>query len=484
MLASTQGRRPRRPCFRLTAGSGTQAALPRPLFFDVGRITLPLGSEPRNDLTEHTTMRIAYLIAGAGGMYCGSCIRDNRLAATLIRAGRDVLLIPLYTPIRTDELDVSDARVYYGGINVFLQQKSGLFRRAPGIVDQVLDSRALLRSVGRFAANTKADDLGELTVSVLEGGKGRLRKELDKLIAGLKAVEPTLINLPNLMFIGVAKELKEALGARVVCNLAGEDIFLDAIPESHRARAHELIAGATGHVDAFLAPTRYYAEHAARQFSLPSDRLHDVPMGISPDDFMARPDDPPAEPFTIGYLARVCPAKGLSTLAEAVILLHKAGRNVRLRIAGYLGAADRPYWRSVKARLDAALPSSGYEFVGEVDRQAKIAFLHSLHVLSVPTVYAEAKGLYVLEAMASGVPVVQPRHGSFPELIEATGGGMLYDAGDTQALADTLATLMDRPAQRKALARAGQQAVVGGFTDAVMADKTWAIYEQLHSAPR
>ena len=73
-------------------------------------------------------MRLAYIAAGAGGMYCGSCMHDNTLAAALMRRGVDVALIPTYTPLRTDEESVSLDRVFYGGINVFLQEKLGLFR--------------------------------------------------------------------------------------------------------------------------------------------------------------------------------------------------------------------------------------------------------------------------------------------------------------------------------------------------------------------
>src|SRR5205823_7030285 len=105
-------------------------------------------------------MRIAYITAGAAGMYCGSCMRDNTLAAALTRAGHDALLIPTYTPIRTDEPDVSRPRVFFGGINVYLQQKSLLFRHTPWLFDRLLDFPRLLRWVSRFAMRTSPDRLG------------------------------------------------------------------------------------------------------------------------------------------------------------------------------------------------------------------------------------------------------------------------------------------------------------------------------------
>src|SRR5262245_45424030 len=105
-------------------------------------------------------MRIAYITAGAAGMYCGSCLHDNTLVGELIAQGHDALLIPTYTPIRTDENDVSLKRVFFGGINVYLQQKNAVFRHTPWTFDRLLDARWLLRWVSRFAVKTEAHQLG------------------------------------------------------------------------------------------------------------------------------------------------------------------------------------------------------------------------------------------------------------------------------------------------------------------------------------
>jgi len=120
-----------------------------------------------------------------------------------------------------------------------------------------------------------------------------------------------------------------------------------------------------------------------------------------------------------------------------------------------------------------------FEFLGEVTREQKIALLHSLHVLSVPAVYAEAKGFYVLEAMACGVPVVQPNHGSFPELLNDAGGGVLYDIGDESGLTNAIGSLMDDSDLRRRLAEQGRESVHDRFTDVIMAERTWELYERL-----
>ncbi len=437
------------------------------------------------------SLRVAYLVAGAGGMYCGSCLRDNRLAATLIGQGRDVSLIPLYTPIRTDERDVSISRVHYGGINAFLQQMVPVFRHTPRFVDAVFDAPSLLKAVGKYAAGTRPDKLGAMTVSVLQGEDGAQRKELDRLIAFLKDLRPDIVNLPNLMFLGAAAPLRDALNVPVVCSLAGEDIFLDAIPDPHRSAAFRLIADHAQSVDAFLAPTRYYAEHVVNHFRIPADRIRYVPMGICLEGYLSpdlslHPESSVEDrcvgsegAFTIGYFARICPEKGLDLLADAWMRLRRGGRFARLRVAGYLGPGDRSYLAEIQKRISAEGYGADFEYVGEPDLAGKIAFLESLHVLSVPARYAESKGFYVVESLAAGTPVVQPAHGSFPELVHATGGGLLYPAGSESALADAMSRLMDAPDERRCLAIAGHRAAHRLFGDRVMAEATWSVYESV-----
>src|SRR5947209_12798212 len=143
-------------------------------------------------------MKIAYITAGAAGMYCGSCMHDNTLVAALHALGHDATLLPTYTPIRTDEVDVSEHRVFFGGINVYLQQKSGLFRHTPWFLDRLLDWPRLLRWVSRFAVKTQPERLGDLTISMLRGEHGYQRKELAKLVRWLKhEVKPEVVNLTN-----------------------------------------------------------------------------------------------------------------------------------------------------------------------------------------------------------------------------------------------------------------------------------------------
>ncbi len=432
-------------------------------------------------------MRIAYISAGAAGMYCGSCLHDNTLARALIRRGHDVALVPLYTPIRTDEEDVSLDRVFYGAVGVYLEQRSALFRRMPRWLDRLLSRPGLLRWVSRRgAATVDAPRLGALTLSVLRGEEGNQRADLERLVAWLRAeFRPEIVHLSNSMMAGLARRIRAELRVPVVCSVQGEDLFLDQLAEPYLAPVHAELRERAADVDGFIATNRSYAEQMAKVLGVPAGRMHRVRLGIDVESFAQSGAAPAERPFVIGYLARLCPEKGLHLLVDAVrSLVERRGADaLRLRIAGYLGARDRDYVSGVMRRIREWGLEQVVESCGEVDRRQKIDFLGSLHVLSVPTTYREPKGLFALEALAAGVPVVLPRHGSFPEIVEETGGGVLFEPASAAALARALESLIDDPARRAELGRRGREAVRRVHDDATMAAETERVYA-LHLARR
>ena len=423
-------------------------------------------------------MKIAYLTAGAGGMFCGSCMHDNTLAAALIAQGHDALLIPTYMPIRTDEDKVSQERVFFGGINVFLQQKSSFFRRTPWFLDRLFDWPRLLKWVSRFAVNTQAESLGDLTLSMLRGEHGLQRKEIDKLVAWLKdEVQPEIIVLTNVLLSGLLPRLRQAVPVPVIGMLQGDDIFLEALPANVRGAAKQLIRANCTSLAGYIATSGYYADFMAGYLQLPRERIDVVYPGINLRGHGGpRAGDPP-RPFTIGYFARICPEKGLHILIEAYRILRRMPGTppCRLHVSGWLGENHHAYYEEQKRKLADAKLLDDFEHFAAPDHSSKVRFLQSCDVLSVPTVYREPKGLYILEAWANGVPVVQPRHGSFPELIEATGGGLLVNPEDPADLAQALRRLMDEPELARTLGRRGQEAVHERFHAAAMAQETLQI---------
>ena len=427
-------------------------------------------------------MRILYITAGAAQMYCGSCLRDNALATELLARGHDVALLPLYTPTLTDEPNVSGGRVFFGGISVYLEQHSALFRHTPRLLDRLWDSKLALKLAARSSIQTSPRMLGELTVSMLRGEDGNQRKELGKLIDWLKTEPPfDVLCLPYTLLIGLARPLREALGRPVTCTLQGEDLFLEGLPEPYRSESLRLIRENVPFVERFLAVSRYYEEFMPGYLDLPREKMRLVPLGINLQGYEMRAPREGGQPFTVGYFARVAPEKGLHLLAEAYVRLSgRAGAGAaRLEVAGYLGEEHRAYLAGVERRLREAGLSGEFNYRGALDRVGKIEFLRGLDVLSVPATYDEPKGIFLLEAMACGVPVVQPRRGGFTEVVERTGGGLLVEPDDPAALAEGLLRVREDAPLAAELSASGYENVRRHYTVAQMAERALEVYGEL-----
>jgi glycosyltransferase involved in cell wall biosynthesis len=229
-----------------------------------------------------------------------------------------------------------------------------------------------------------------------------------------------------------------------------------------------------------VATSDYYAEFMASYLGLDRKKIHTVPIGINLEGHS--PNHRHADgPFVVGYLARVAPEKGLHLLAEAYrILRQERGlAEARLEVGGYLSPEHRPYLDEIRGRLRGWGLESEFHYHGTVDREAKVALLQGLDVLSVPSPYAEPKGLYVLEALANGIPCVQPRHGAFPEVLGRTGGGVLFEPNDTGDLADQLLALSRDREGTRALGHRGAEGVHHHHSIARMADRALDIYRSV-----
>lgn len=432
--------------------------------------------------TIQKTMKLIYITAGAAGMYCGSCLRDNALAAEMLRQGHDVMLVPIYTPTLTDEANVSQERVFFGGISVYLEQHSSLFRKTPWLLDKLWDSKLALKLASKRSLPVDPRFLGEMTVSMLKGDEGYQRKEVEKLVHWLRD-EPgvDLVNLPNALLIALARPIREALKKPIVCTLQGEDLFLDGLHEPYKSTSMNLIRANLDYVDAFIAVSNYYAEFMADYFGIPHEKIHVVPLGINTDDFQMR-DTNGSDTFTVGYFARVAPEKGLHVLAEGYKRLREradAPPKMRLEAAGYISAENQDYLKAIERQMKEWGIGEEFHYRGVLDRQEKVDFLRSLDVLSVPTPYSEPKGLFLLEAMASGVPVVQPRRGAFPEIISRTSGGILVEADDTDGLAEGLHSIWRDKALATELSYNGFNNVRTHYSAERMTERAVEVYSSL-----
>lgn len=394
-------------------------------------------------------------------MYCGNCFRDNALVAEWRRRGHQALMVPLYLPLKLDEEDQSAGTpIFFGGINVYLEQRFPWLQNMPRWLRRMLASPGLLRWAAGRAAKTRASEVGDLTVSMLRGEEGHQKAELDELVGWLaQQAHPDLICLSNALLLGLAPRLKRDLRTRLVCQLTGEDGFLDGLPEPHRSEAWRLVQAHARVVDVFVSPSRWFADVMAERLKLPPERIQVVPLGIN---LAGYPPAPAARfaPPVIGFFARMCREKGLPVLVDAFIHLRQRGHapSAQLKIGGGCGPSDEPVVEEQKRKLAAAGLSGDVAFHPNVSREEKIAFFQGLSLFSVPVQYNQSFGLFLLEAMAAGVPVVQPASAAFPEIVQATGGGVVTGPG-SQALAEAMESLLLDKGRWEQLSQAAHRAV-------------------------
>ncbi len=415
-------------------------------------------------------------------MYCGSCLRDNALATELLAQGHDVTLLPVYTPTRTDEPNVSNDRVFFGGISVYLEQYFPVFRHSPRWLDRLWDSKPMLQLASRRSISTSPKMLGEMTVSMLKGEAGFQQKEIEKLTDWARAeAPPDVVSLPYSLLIGLAKPIKEALKRPICCTLQGEDLFLEGLHEPYRTEALELIRANLEHVDDFISVSEYYAEFVPGYLGIPREKIHVVPLGIKLEGYEPR-ELKPSQPFTVGFFARVAPEKGLHVLARAYQKLRGEGdlpEDSCLEVAGYLAPEHQSYLSDIEQQMKDCDLASEFNYRGVLDREQKIAFLRKLHVLSVPATYNEPKGIFLLEAMACGVPVVQPRRGAFTEIVEKTGGGLLVTPDDVESLAGGIQRIFNEPELGARLGATGAAGVREHYNVGLMAQRALEVYQSM-----
>jgi len=424
-------------------------------------------------------LRVVYITAGAGGMYCGACVRDANLAHELIARGCDVQFIPLYAPLKLErDPPLGTTRTFFGGINVYLQQNVRLFRHTPRPLDRLLDSRILLGLAARLGMRTEAETLGPMTLSMLLGEEGRQQKELERLLDFLETQPPpTVVHISNMLLSGIIPALKRRLAIPVVCTVQGEDDFVQGMPEPYRSQVRGLMQRNAREIALFISPSSAYTAKIARFLDVPGDGIKVVPTGIDVDKYPSAPSRR-RDPFAVGYLSRITPGKGLDVLVEAArILVREQKRNIRLNVAGQV--LDRKFWKRIRTAVRRAGLGKHLSYTRVPDLRSKIRFLQGCSVFVLPSRSPEVRATAATEAMAVGLPVLVPDLGVFPELIGRTGGGVLFPAGDARRLAGELAALMDDPERADALGLAAHRGVRVHYPAAATAEKTLELYAGL-----
>lgn len=355
-------------------------------------------------------------------------------------AGHDVTLVPMYLPLQIRNPEpLAATPIFFGGLNVYLQQKFNFFAKTPQWMDRWLDSPLLLRGVAKLSSMTRAKDLGETTLSMLAGRDGRQTKEIDRLADWLAVLpeKPDVILLSNALLSGLAGPLRQRLDVPIVCLLQDEDGFLDGLGQPWAEQAWQKLRENAATIDHFIAVSGYYRDVMIARAALPAEKISVIAAGV--DTVLFTPPSGLPDPPTIGYLGRMCEDNGLDILVNALFMLRRDERlaNVRLVVAGGSTGSDEPFIRKVKLRIQSQNLTDCVFFEPDFGREARAAFLRQLSVMAVPVRRPMACGLFAMEAVACGVPFVLPNSGVFAELA-AQGGGVLYEPNNPVHLAETL----------------------------------------------
>jgi glycosyltransferase involved in cell wall biosynthesis len=424
-------------------------------------------------------MKIAHIIPGSGGsFYCGNCLRDSKYVKALKDLGHQVIKVPMYLPLFDDAHDLNDVPVFYGAVNLYLKQHYPIFRHMPAFVENALDSKSVLQMAAHKAGSTRAKGLEEMTVSMLLGEEGQQKEELERMVDWLaNEAKPDVVHLSNALLLGLARRIKQKMNIPVVCSLQDEDVWVDVMTDEFRTEVWDLMSERGKDVDAFISVSDYYAKEIHEKMTVSEDQMHTVHIGVDPDDYS--PKNIAEKQPAIGYISRMCEENGLAVLVDAFILLRKNPEfaSVKLKITGGKTDDDLHFIKEQKNKISKADLEPDVFWVEEFDGDERQKFFDSVRLISVPVLNGEAFGLYQLEAMASGIPMVQPALGAFPEVIETSGGGIIYSPNEPESLSKALASLILNDQKLQELSAAGLSGVKQHFDIHTQAKKMVAVYE-------
>ncbi|NVO18947.1 MAG: glycosyltransferase family 4 protein [Bacteroidetes bacterium] len=427
-------------------------------------------------------MKIVNIVPGFGGtFYCGNCLRDSAFVASLRQAGHDASILPMYLPLQVGiNTPDKDIPVFYGAVNIYLKQQFPFMRNMPSWLEKFFNSTPILKFAASKSSSTRATGLEEMTESMLLGKNGNQSHELQQLVDFLKHHEkPDIVHFSNALLLGMAEQIRNELNVPVVFSLQDEDVWVDVMSEKYKQRIWDLMAEKAAVVDAFIPVSNYFASVMKTKMRIPDAKLHILPIGIDPGKYQF--SEPAKEPRAIGYLSRICEENGFGILVDAFIILKKDLRfkDLKLRVTGGKTGDDDHFISEQYRKLRENSISHDVEIFPEFTLEHLHKFFKSITLLSVPVLNGEAFGLYQLEALASGIPLVQPRLGAFPEIIESTGGGMIYESNTPQALSEALAEVLDSPSLLMQFSKSGHEAVLDTYDCRKVTLQMISIYQGL-----
>ncbi|MFC2124375.1 glycosyltransferase family 4 protein [Bacteroidota bacterium] len=426
-------------------------------------------------------MQVIHIVPGSGGtFYCGNCLRDSTYIGALRKSGLDVVKIPMYLPLFADEHDLADIPVFYGAISLYLKHVIPFLRKAPSWFDRILNSGPALKLAARMSGSTDAKGLEDMTISMLLGEQGEQKKELDHLVDWItEHSKPDVVHLSNALLLGLARKIKEKLDVKVVCTLQDEDIWVNAMDEPFKIKTWELMQERAKDVDAFFAVSKFFGDKMKKQLAIPDNKLYTTYISVNPEDYSYKNSS--EKPFSIGYISRMNTCNGLEVLIDAFIRLKKEPgfENLQLVLTGGSTSEDTGFIKGIKRKIEKAGLLQDVDFHKDFEEEGRHAFFEKISVISVPVLQGEAFGMYLIESMAAGIPVIQPNLGAFKEIVDLSGGGVIYEPNKAEVLAKELGELIRDPDRLSKLSEAGRKGVEKHFDIHNQADKIMGIYQKM-----
>jgi len=427
-------------------------------------------------------MKIVNIVPGFGGtFYCGNCLRDSAFASSLKQAGHQAMVIPVYLPLTMNNyVQSSEVPVFYGAVNIYLKQSFKFLHHMPAWMERFFNSPSILKYAAKKAGSTRATGLEDMTESMLLGKDGRQNEELQILVDYLKHHEkPDVVHLSNALLLGMAKQIRDEVNVPVVCSLQDEDVWLDAMEEPHRTRLWNLMTEKGKDADAFIAVSDFYAKVMKQKMNIPDEKLHVIHIGINPSLYDFNP--PASNPQTIGFLSRMNHENGFEIFVDALIELKRnpTFKNLKMKASGGKTGDDKKFFNQQMKKLKQNNLLDDVEIIEDFSLPSLKEFFKTLTTLSVPVINGEAFGLYQIEALASGVPLVQPAVGAFPEIIETSGGGVCYQPNTSSMLAKALTEVLSSEEKLKLMSLNGRESVIKNFDCTVLTSKMTDIYKKV-----
>jgi glycosyltransferase involved in cell wall biosynthesis len=426
-------------------------------------------------------MNIIQIIPGSGGsFYCGNCLRDSKYVDALRKQGHQVVKIPMYLPLFSDEHDITDIPIFYGAISTYLKQVYPIFRKMPDWFEKLLDSKPMMKMAASMAGSTRAKGLEDMTISMLLGEQGEQKEELDKMVNWIaEHCKPDIIHISNALLLGLARRLKEKTGVPVLCSLQDEDVWVDAMQPKFQQKIWDLMHERAEDIDALVAVSNFFAETMKKLMNLSDEKMHTFYLGVDAEDyhFISTKE----KPRNVGYISRMCHENGFDILVDAFIQLKKKPgfEDVKLIATGGSTGDDAKYIKEQKRKIRENNLDDSFEIIDEFEGDTRHDFFKKVSLISVPVRIGEAFGMYLLESMASGVPVVQPALGAFPEIVGLSGGGVTYMPNSPEKLSETWAELLSNPEKMEKLSHDGYEGTKKKFNIHNHAAEIIGLYEKL-----